>query len=74
MTHLTVTDGLGAALLLDGLPIAYVSKALIQAQKNYAQMEKEMLAITFGCGAQSKLPSRGPQLADGERPPDMEVS
>ena len=30
-------------------PIAYASKSLITSQRNYAQIEKEMLAIVFGC-------------------------
>jgi len=41
--------GLGAAILQDNKPIAYASRALTQTQRGYAQIEKEMLAITFGC-------------------------
>lgn len=41
-------SGLGAVLLQDGRPIAYGSKALTDTEKNYSQMEKEMLAIVFG--------------------------
>lgn len=41
--------GLGAVLLQDRLPVAYASKALTQTEIRYAQIEKEALAISFGC-------------------------
>ena len=41
--------GLGAVLLQNEGPIAYASKSLTSCQQNYAQIEKEMLAIVFGC-------------------------
>ena len=37
----------GAALLQQGKPIAYISRALTLTEQRYAQMEKEMLAIVF---------------------------
>ena len=40
---------MGAVLLQDESPIAYASKSLTQCQQNYAQIEKELLAIVFGC-------------------------
>ena len=43
------SSGMGAVLLQDQHPIAYASKSLTTSQKNYAQIEKEMLAIVFGC-------------------------
>ena len=40
--------GLGASLLQDGKPIAYASRALTTTGINYAQIEKEFLAIVYG--------------------------
>lgn len=40
---------MGVTLLQDGHPIAYASKALSLAQQAYPQIEKEALAIRFGC-------------------------
>ena len=41
-------DGLGATLLLDGKPIEYASQAPTSAEPNWAQIEKETLAVVFG--------------------------
>ncbi len=38
-------EGLGAALMQDGHPIAYSSKAMSETEKRYSTIEKEMLAI-----------------------------
>ena len=43
------SKGVGAVLLQHDRPVAYASKALTPSQENYVQMEKEMLAIVFGC-------------------------
>ena len=40
-------DGLGACLLQDGCPLSYASRALSGTEQNYAQIEKELLAIVF---------------------------
>lgn len=42
-------NSLGAVILQKGKPLAYASKALNKSQSNYAQIEKEALAILFGC-------------------------
>ena len=39
--------GLGAVLTQEGKPVAYASHALTQTKRNYAQIEKECLAIVF---------------------------
>lgn len=43
------SEGIGAVILQDKKPVAYGSRALTDAQKNYAQIEKELLAIVYGC-------------------------
>ena len=43
------SKGLGAVLIQDDHPIAYASKSLTNTQQQYAQIEKEMLAVVFGC-------------------------
>lgn len=40
--------GLGAALMQEGRPIAYASRLLSAAERNYHPIEKEMMAIVFG--------------------------
>ena len=41
--------GLGAVLLQDGRPVAYASKAVTPEEMSYANIEREMLAVVFGC-------------------------
>jgi len=40
--------GLGACLSQDGKPIAFASKSLTNAEKNYSNIERETLAMVFG--------------------------
>ncbi|XP_031350539.1 uncharacterized protein K02A2.6-like [Photinus pyralis] len=40
--------GLGGVLLQNNKPVSYCSKALSDAQVNYAQIEKELLAVLYG--------------------------
>lgn len=42
-------NGVGAAIMQDGRPVAYASKTLTQTERNYANIEREMLAIVFAC-------------------------
>ena len=41
--------GVGECLLREERPVSYASRSLNSAEKNYAQIEKELLAILFGC-------------------------
>ncbi|GBN09345.1 hypothetical protein AVEN_156307-1 [Araneus ventricosus] len=41
--------GLGAVLQQRGKPIAFASSTLTPAQRNYAHIEKELLAVVYGC-------------------------
>ena len=43
------SEGIGAVILQDGRPVAYGSRALTDCQCRYAQIEKELLAIVYGC-------------------------
>lgn len=43
------TKGVGAVLFQGGRPVHYASRGLTPAEKNYGQIEKEMLAIKYGC-------------------------
>ena len=40
---------LRAVLLQGEKPVAYESKALNETEENYAQIEKELYAVLFGC-------------------------
>jgi len=42
-------SGLGAVLFQDEHPVCFASKSLTQTEINYAQIEKELYAIVFGC-------------------------
>ncbi|GBN75786.1 hypothetical protein AVEN_88539-1 [Araneus ventricosus] len=41
--------GLGAVLQQMGKPIAFASSILTSTQRNYAHIEKELLAVVHGC-------------------------
>ena len=42
-------QGLGAACLQDGKPVAFASRVLAANEQKWAQIEKELLAIVFAC-------------------------
>ena len=42
------STGLGAVIMQQGQPVAFASRALTRTERNYCQLEKEMLALVFG--------------------------
>ena len=41
--------GLGATIIQDDRPVAYASRSLTNTERRYAQIEKELLSVVFGC-------------------------
>ena len=41
--------GLGACLLQNNKPVAFTSRSLSKSEKDYEQIDKQMLAIAWGC-------------------------
>ena len=42
-------SGLSAVIMQEGQPVAFSSRALTNTEKNYAQIEKELLSFDHGC-------------------------
>ena len=50
-------------------PVAYASRALSKSEQNYAQMEKEKLAILFGCERFHVYLNRKPFIVESDHKP-----
>ena len=61
--------GLGAALLQEGRPLAYASRALSATECNYAQIEKELLAIVFAAERFHQYTYGRPVCVDSDHKP-----
>ena len=51
-THVQVdtsSHGLGAVLIQNDRPIAFASKSVSDCERCYANIERDMLAVVFGC-------------------------
>lgn len=54
--------GLGAAVFQKGGVVGYASRTLTSTEKNYAQIEKELLAIVFACTRYDQLVVGNPRI------------
>ena len=41
--------GVGACIMQEGIPVAYGSRSLTETEQNWAQIEKELFSIVYGC-------------------------
>ncbi|UYV69844.1 K02A2.6-like, partial [Cordylochernes scorpioides] len=63
------SHAVGAVLMQDNRPIAFASATLIDYQRNYPQIEKEALAIQFGCRKFHKYIFGRPVLVETDHKP-----
>ena len=63
------STGVGAALLQEGRPLAFASKALTSTQQQYAQIEKECYAILFGAEKFSEYVTARDTLVQSDHKP-----
>ncbi|XP_046592854.1 uncharacterized protein K02A2.6-like [Neodiprion lecontei] len=66
--------GVGAVLLQNNLPIAYASKAFTTCQKAWAQIEKEMYVIVYGCERFRQYIIGKPIFVDSDHKPLVPIS
>ena len=66
--------GLGAVLMQDGKVVEYASKALTKTERNYAQIEKELLAIVFAMRKFDQLVVGKPVLVHTDHKPLITIA
>ena len=62
-------SGLRAVLLQEGKPVSYASRSLTSTEKNYAIIEKELLAVLFGCERFHRYIYRNKTLVESDHNP-----
>ena len=66
------SHGLGAALIQNGRPIAFASKSLSDCERRYANIERETLAVVFGCeGFHTHVYGKQFTIQSDHKPPEM---
>ena len=67
-------SGLEAVLMQNGHPVAYASRSLTMAEVNYPQIDKELLAIVFGCEKFNHYVYRRPITVQTDHSPLLSIN
>ena len=67
-------SSLGACILQDEHPIAYASRSLTPGEENYSQIEKELLAVVFGCERLNHYVYGRPVEVDSDHKPLVSIT
>ena len=67
-------SGVGACILQDEHPITYASRSLTPGEENYSQIEKELLAVVFGCERFNHYVYGRPFQVDSDHKPLVQIT